>query len=231
MPSSLLSDFFSLFFPEGCHACQAPLHKQEIALCTSCSYFLPQTGYHLLPVNPVIQMFWGRVNVEAAAAYYHFHKGGKVQNMIHRLKYGGHQEIGLEIGKRYGANLKQSVLFKDCSLIVPVPLHVRKLKKRGFNQSELFGEGLSESMGLELRLNCLERESVSGTQTRQSRYSRWKNVETVFRLNNPALIEGQHVLLVDDVVTTGATLEACVRALLEARGVKVSIATMAAARA
>lgn len=230
MPGSLLNDFFSLFFPEICHSCLAPLHKQEIVLCTSCSYFLPQTGYHTHPENPVAHLFWGRVNIEAAAAYYHFHKGGRVQEMIHRLKYGGYQEIGLEIGKRYGAQLKKAKLFNGCSLIIPVPLHARKLKKRGFNQSELFGRGLAEGIGLDLRLNCLERASATTTQTRQSRFGRWKNVESVFGLKDPALIEGRHVLLVDDVVTTGATLEACANTLLKAKGVKVSIAAMAAAR-
>jgi len=224
-----LQDFMSLLFPETCNACLKPLINGEKVLCTECSYYLPVTGFHLEADNPVSRLFWGRVEVDSAATYYSFQKGSRVQHLIHRLKYKGVTEIGFEIGKRYGADLKQSELFREISLILPVPLHDRKLKKRGFNQSDYFAAGLAHSMGIPWSSSVLKRVNATETQTRKSRFNRWKNVESVFAVSDSAMLSGKHVLLVDDVVTTGATLEACAHALLEVDGVKVSIVTMAAA--
>jgi ComF family protein len=225
----LLSDLFALFFPACCHACSAPLWNGEKVICTACDYYLPATGFHNWAENPVSRLFWGRVDLASAAACYSFQKGGAVQQLMHHLKYKGYQEIGVEIGRRYGKELRQSTLFQQSDLIVPVPLHARKLKMRGFNQSECFARGLSESLGIPVNTTALIRIAATETQTRKSRFSRWKNVESGFALNPLVNLQGKHILLVDDVVTTGATLEACAGRLLEIKGIKVSIAAIAVA--
>ncbi len=225
---SFLLDFVSLFYPECCHACSTPLNKGEKILCTYCHYKLPLTNFHKQASNQVSRLFWGRQPIEAATACYTFQKGGAIQHLIFQFKYKGYPEIGIEIGRRYGIELRQAPLFRNLDLILPVPLHFRKQKIRGFNQSACFGEGLSQSLGIPQNKTCLQRIQPTESQTRKSRFSRWKNVETVFTLSQPEEIAGKHILLVDDVVTTGATLEACAKLLLEVEGTKVSIVAIAA---
>ena len=220
-------NFISLIFPKICFACGRSLYHGEECICTYCRYHLPKTDYHLDPENPIAKLFWGRVSIHAATSYYSFSKGGKVQHLIHQMKYKGHKEIGNSIGKFLGAELKQSELFNSVNTIVPVPLHPDKLKKRGYNQSNFLAEGLSKSMFAEADLKSLRRVFYTESQTRKKRYARWQNVETVFEIADKKQLEGKHILLVDDVVTTGATLEACAQKILEIPGTKVSIATMA----
>ena len=177
--------------------------------------------------NPVIKLFWGRTSIFSASSMYSFNKGSKVQHLIHQLKYRGKKEIGVSLGKHYGNELKTAPLFSTASIIVPVPLHSKKLKKRGYNQSETFAQGLAESMRAENPSDVLIRTFASETQTKKSRFARWKNVEEIFKVASPEKITGKHVLLVDDVVTTGATLEACANKILEVPGTKVSVAAIA----
>ena len=177
--------------------------------------------------NPIAKIFWGRVNIHSAGAFYGFNKGGKVQHLIHQLKYKGKKDIGVTVGKWYGYDLRRHPSFNTVNMIIPVPLHSKKEKKRGYNQSRFFAEGLAQSMNVEANFTTLIRALESETQTKKSRLNRWKNVETVFQLLNTTKIEGKHILLVDDVVTTGATLEACAQTLLQVPGVKVSVATIA----
>jgi ComF family protein len=226
---TLVSDFISLFYPLLCNACQNPLQSGEKEICTSCSYELPRTDYHLRADNPVMRLFWGRAEVFAASACYSFQKGEGVQRMLHRLKYKGQTGLGIEIGRRFGAELKYDPLFRLCDVIIPVPLHSRRLKMRGYNQSELFARGLSVSMQIPVDITSLQRVASSESQTRKSRFNRWKNVEDVFRLGHATALEGKHVLLVDDVITTGATLEACFKALSQTSNVAISIAAIALA--
>lgn len=223
----MLNDFLSLIFPKVCAACGKSVFKYEESICAYCLYHLPRTNFHLYPDNPVIKLFWGRTNVSAASSLYLFNKGSKVQHLIHQLKYRGKKEIGISIGKYYGKELKNAPLFSSASVIVPVPLHARKLKKRGYNQSEAFARGIATSMNAELPDNILIRTHASGTQTRRSRFERWKNVESIFKVTAPEKIQGKHILLVDDVITTGSTLEACAEKILEVPGTRVSIATIA----
>lgn len=176
-----------------------------------------------------MQNFWGRVQVHAVAACYFFDKGEKVQRLLHRLKYEGCKEVGIRIGELYGPELKTSALFDTVDLIIPVPLHASKEKKRGYNQSLTFAQGLSKSMEVELDNALLYRTKASSTQTRKSRFSRWENVNSLFRLDPTKDIRNKHILVVDDVITTGATLEACIIELLKTEGVKVSVATIACA--
>lgn len=223
----MLNDFRSLIFPKVCYACGKSLFKSEECICTHCLYHLPKTNFHLYGDNPVIKLFWGRANIFSASALYLFSKGSKVQHLIHQLKYRGKKEIGTSLGKYYGRDLKISPLFSSVNIIMPVPLHHKKLKKRGYNQSETFASGLAKSIKAECVSTILIRARSSETQTRKTRFARWKNVEDVFKVTVPEKIEGKHILLVDDVVTTGATLEACANKLLEVPGTKVSVTAIA----
>ena len=165
--------------------------------------------------------------MQAAAAYYYFSKGEKVQHLIHRLKYDGHKEVGYFVGEAYGMELKQTEHFSTSELVVPVPLHADKLQKRGFNQSDFFGQGLSNALNIPFSADALKRNLATETQTRKHRYERFENVDRVFEINKPHLVKGKHVLLVDDVITTGSTLTACAEAILELPETKVSIVAMA----
>jgi ComF family protein len=223
----MLNDFLSLIFPKVCAACGKSLFKKEESICTYCFYHLPKTNFHLYEDNPVIKLFWGRANIFSASSLYSFSKGSKVQHLIHQLKYRGKKEIGVSLGKYYGRELKMSPLFSPVNMVIPVPLHPKKLKKRGYNQSETFAQGLAESMKAENGSEFLIRTHASETQTRKSRFARWENVEEIFKVVSPEKIQGKHILLVDDVVTTGSTLEACANKILEVPDTKVSVATIA----
>lgn len=223
----LLHDFLGLFYPNLCLACGRNLPSQEELICVSCEFRLPETRFHQHRENPFTERFWGRIPLESGAAQYHFVKGGKVQRLIHRLKYDQKQEIGIYLGRRYGRQLLESPWFADIDLIVPIPLHPRKEHQRGYNQSALFARGLSEGMGKPWLANALQRYYFTETQTRKSRMERFGNVEEAFLIGRPETIRGRHILLVDDVITTGATLEACGGKILEIPGTRLSMATIA----
>jgi ComF family protein len=226
MMAEMLHDFAGLIYPDLCMTCDNPLMKQERLLCTNCLIELPRTHYHLVNGNPVEQIFWGRVSVEKATAYFIFQKGSRYQKLIHQLKYKGAIEVGHELGRWFGSELTQNSYFDAIDLIVPVPLHPRKEKKRGYNQSLMIAEGLSLSLKKPIEKKTLYRKEYSETQTRKGRYDRWENVNSLFAVRNETTISGKHLLLVDDIITTGATLEACVTVLLKIPDVKVSIATL-----
>lgn len=227
--AELAEDLFSLVYPLVCMACGKALFRNEEVICTHCRYHLPRTGYHLFPENPVHKLFWGRVNIGMASSCFLFTKGGAVQEMVHQLKYNTQTDVGIVLGKLYGSELKESPFFKGIDVIVPVPLHPKKLRKRGYNQCDFFAHGLSSSLDVPADTVNFRRVVATGTQTRRSRFDRWKNVEYVFSAQQPQLLQGKHILLVDDVVTTGATLEACAQQLLAIPGTRVSIATIACA--
>ena len=222
-------DFVSLIYPNICMACNFSLTKGEECICTKCRYQLPQTNYHLQYDNPLEKYFWGRITVKKVAAYYYFNKGTNVQRLLHRLKYEGRREIGVNIGKLYGHKLKDVDSFKDIDAVIPVPLHPAKQKKRGYNQSESFAEGLADSLQSKVITNCVIRENESDTQTRKNRFYRWENVSGIFKLKNFQDLTEKNLLLVDDVITTGATIEACAQVLSQISGVKINVVTIACA--
>lgn len=224
----MINDFFNLIFPKTCFACNGVLFKHENVICTSCQFSLPKTNYHLNKENPLTKVFWGRVDVQNVAALYFFKKKGRVQNLLHQLKYKGAKQVGERVGELYGFDLLKSDWINTIDCIIPVPLHPKKLKKRGYNQSEYFAKGLSKSTKKYLETTVLSRNKHNDTQTKKSRFNRWENVSEIFNIKNSEQIVGKHILLVDDVVTTGATLEACVNALLKV-DCKVSIVTIASA--
>lgn len=223
------ADFVSLLFPELCQACGESLVAGENLLCLDCRYNLPFTDFHLKPDNMVAQQFWGKINLEGAYAMCYFVKGGKIQQLMHNFKYKGVQNIGHMLGNIAGEQLLKSPVFKNVDIIIPVPLHKSRLRKRGYNQSLCFAQGLSEKMGIPVDENNLVRLRATETQTHRSRFSRFENMQEVFTVINPEALRNKHILLVDDVVTTGSTLEACGSELLKATGSKLSIATIACA--
>lgn len=229
MFKQIAGDVVSLFYPRICLACGNILFRNEDILCFSCQYQLPQTGFHLEEDNPVARQFWGKINFFSAASCYYFTKGSKVQHLIHQFKYKGYKEIGTYIGHLYGPDLKKSPLFNSVTSVIPVPLHPYKLAKRGFNQAEWFAKGLAESMKTELDTTTLIRAYASETQTRKSRFSRWENVREIFKVTDVCRQAGKHVLLVDDVITTGSTLEAAGHILLCVPGIRISVASIACA--
>ena len=222
-------DFLCLFFPHLCLACERNSPPYGEHICTACRATLPESNFHLRRDNPFTEKFWGRVNVQVGTAMYLFTKESRVQNLVHQLKYKGKTEVGTALGQKLGTMLLQSPLFADVDVIVPVPLHVRKERIRGFNQSEVFGNGISETFLRPCLGKAMKRVVHSESQTRQSRESRLNTVGEVFEVAKPKLLEGKHILLVDDVLTTGATLETCASRLLEVPGTKVSMATIAIA--
>jgi ComF family protein len=228
---SVLSDFVSLIFPRTCLACVEPLTRGEDHICTACRAQLPYTDYHKLPEkeNPLARRFWGKVPVRHALSYLRFLRHGRVQHLLHQLKYQGQRDVGLVLGRWYGTELAEAGLAPDFDLIVPVPLHPRKLAKRGFNQSDTFAEGLAVGLAVPWSSEALRRTAHTDSQTRKNRTERWLNVATIFEVADPAVVAGKKVLIVDDVLTTGATLEACAAVLLAAGCAEVSIATIACA--
>lgn len=223
----IFRDVASLVFPNLCLACEQPLSTGEKMLCLPCQLTLPKTNYHLQHHNPVEKHFWGRVHIQAATAFYHFIKQTRVQHMIHQLKYKGRTDIGIHLGKLFGYQLQESEFYKSAEIITSVPLHKLKLYKRGYNQSDLLCEGLSEVLHVPFVNNVLVRNTYTQTQTKKSRVERWKNVDSIFSVLHPEKIIGKHVLLIDDVITTGSTLEACANEILRIEGTKVSIAALA----
>ncbi len=223
----MIKDFIALFFPEICFACDEALFHKEEFICTKCQFSLPKTNYHQEQHNEVSKLFWGRANIETGASYYYFNKGTKVQNLMHQLKYKGQSALGRFLGKHYGKELMNSTLYQKVDIIIPIPLHKSKLKRRGFNQSDSFAEGLSESMGVEWQSGLLVRNIATTTQTKKTRFKRWENVDSIFEVTNPLSLAGKHILLVDDVVTTGSTLESAAQTLLKVSNTRVSIVTIA----
>jgi len=176
------------------------------------------------------EMFWGRIRLTQAVAWFYFRKGSIYQDVLHKLKYNDRPDIGFLLGRQYGFELNRSTGFIRPDLLIPVPLHPRKLRKRGYNQSMAIAGGLSAGLGIPLSGKALTRPNATSTQTRKSRYERYLNVTGKFRVTEPGLVENKHILLIDDVITTGATLEACAEELVRIPGVTVSVVALAWAR-
>lgn len=227
LSQTYLADFVALLFPRLCPACGESLVASEHVICTECRFNLPLTNFHLQPDNIVARQFWGKVKLEAAYTLYYFAKGGKVQNLVHHFKYRGMPQIGVLLGNIAGAQLAKNDIFKTVDVIIPVPLHKKRLKQRGYNQSACFAKGIAEKLAAIVDENSLARIRATETQTHRSRFSRFENMQEVFGVTEPERLINKHVLLVDDIITTGSTLEACAVQLLKIEGLKLSIATIA----
>ena len=225
---SLLKDVFNFVLPDLCSACGIPLVRGERVICMQCRYDLPRTRFDSHTDNPVARLFWGRVPIENASSYFRYQRGSRYQALIHDLKYRERKDIGLELGRLMGIELRDTA-FAGTDLIIPVPLHRSKQLRRGYNQCDPICVGLSDSLDIPFFRNLLVKSMRSSSQTDKSRFMRWMNVEGIFRVKHPERLKGKHVLLADDVVTTGSTLEACANAILEVEGTRVSVATLAVA--
>lgn len=224
----ILEDFISLFFPRYCTGCEEALVKGEELVCTRCMLEMPRSNYHLEVENPFYQKLRGRLPIRYVMSLFRFVKTGKVQNILHALKYKDQPELGRMLGKVYGNDLLRAGYHDKFDLIIPVPLHPVKKRRRGYNQSEEFGQGIAELMNIECSDAILKRVAMTETQTRKSRLKRWENVKDVFAIEDPEKVNKKRVLLIDDVVTTGATLEAAGSVLLNGGCGELSIACIAA---
>jgi len=222
-----LKDIVYIFFPKVCLCCKEHLTNNEATICIKCRHDLPLTNFSVEANNLVEKSFYGRILVENATALFYFLKKGKVQQLIHELKYNKQQQVGNFIGNWLGDEIIESNRFKNIDYIVPVPLHRKKLKTRGYNQVTTFGESLAKKLTIEFNNNFLIKISSTKTQTKKLRLDRWKNVQELFIVQNKIDLENKHILLIDDIITTGATLEACSNAFNNIKGLKISIACMA----
>lgn len=224
------SDLFGLFYPSICLACSQKLLRGEEIICFRCIGEMPQTNHWTQPDNKLMKRFQGRVDLQSAAAFLHFKKGNAVQHLLHELKYRKRQEVGEYIGKMFGKKLKEeNSIVQNIDLIIPVPLHWKKLKTRGYNQCDPFAQGLAETMNIPWSSTALIRNNENISQTKKKRFDRWGNVAEIFSVSDEEQLKGKHILLVDDVVTTGATAEACLQTVLKTPDCKVSFAAIAAA--
>lgn len=223
----LLKEIAHIFYPDVCLGCQSHLTTNENTICINCRHQLPLTNFSNEPNNLVEKTFYGRVKINEATALFYFFKKGSVQELIHNLKYRNQQQVGTILGEWLGDDMLQSNRFKDLDFIIPVPLHRKKLKKRGYNQVKTFGESLSKKLETPFNETILKRVSSTNTQTKRLRLDRWKNVHELFLVEHPSEMENKHILLIDDIITTGATLEACCKAFENSKNIKISIACMA----
>lgn len=218
-----LSGLSALVFPSLCKGCGTSLGTSQMALCRVCESGLPRTYFEKVPKNPVEQIFWGRTRLEFASSIFFYRKGELLQNLIHQLKYRGGRSNGTCLGKTAGRLLVQESMHEKFDLLLPVPLHYKKRKMRGYNQSEIIGEGISSVTQIPMDKTSVIRTVHSESQTRRSRYQRWQNVEGIFKVIHPEMIENKHLLIVDDVITTGSTIEALYSALKVVPDVRVSV--------
>jgi ComF family protein len=223
----IIHDFVCLFYPRYCLACHEALVKGELNVCTSCMLHLPRTNFHKTPNNVLFTKLQGRMQLDHAFSFLLFIKDGRVQRLLHELKYNNRPELAVELGRVYGEELLPHHIQNSIDLIIPVPLHASKLRKRGYNQSEAFAQGLSDSLQRSVNATCLERVLKTETQTRKSKLMRWENVREVFSVRDNGEVKGKRILLVDDVITTGATIEACAMELSAAGATSISVASIA----
>lgn len=213
--------------PHVCACCGSDLPMQNRPICLQCSLELPCTAFENLPNNPVEKIFWGRLPLQNACSHFYFTKDSALQSLLHQLKYKGREDIGVYLGREMGEALSKSPRFAGIDALVPLPLHPSRERKRGYNQALLLCEGISEQTGWPVLKNSIKRKEATRTQTQMNRLERWENMEGMFEINKPESIQNLHLLLIDDVITTGATLEAAGAALLKVKGCQLTVASLA----
>ncbi|MBL7723192.1 MAG: ComF family protein [Chitinophagaceae bacterium] len=224
-PKEIKDAILHLLFPHICTGCGSDILHEESVLCMKCIDAMPETNFELHPNNPVEKTFWGRLPLTGATAQFYFTKESLMQHLMHQFKYKGNKELGMQLGKIMGEQLKKSGRF-EVDALVPLPLFPAKEKRRGYNQATILCEGMAEAMKIPVLNKIISRPQHTETQTKKGRIERWKNMEGKFILSDADAIKNMHLLLVDDVVTTGATLEACGNELLKAENVRLSLATL-----
>ncbi|MEO7307821.1 MAG: phosphoribosyltransferase family protein [Ferruginibacter sp.] len=224
---NIVGSTLHLFYPHTCTGCGSDLLGEDNMLCLKCIHQLPHTNFAGIPNNPIEKYFWGRILLTSAYSQFYFSKEFLIQHLIHELKYRGNTNIGFYLGEIMGKTLLNSNRFSNIEALIPLPLYADKEHKRGYNQATVICNGMSSVMNIPVLHGAIIRQHATETQTRKHRTERWENVKSSFKLSNEHALSGKHVLLVDDVVTTGATLEACGNSILQAENVKLSIATLA----
>src|SRR5215831_15819311 len=225
----LKSSILHILFPHVCGGCGIDIIDDESSLCMKCIAGLPETNFHLHADNPVEKIFWGRLPVMCATAQYYFTKESLMQRLMHQLKYKGNKELGKQLGRLMGYDLQRTTRFTNVDALIPLPLFPAREKQRGYNQAAILCEGIAEIMNVEILKNTIRRIQPTDSQTKKGRLERWENMQGKFELVQPERIRNKHVLVVDDVITTGATLEACGLELLKVVHARVSIATLCVA--
>ncbi len=224
---NIFTDALYLFYPHICLGCGSDIIDKKNLLCLYCINELPHTNFALHENNPVEKIFTGRIKIKAAHSEFYFSKGQLVQHLIHQLKYKNNKEIGYYLGELMGNSLLRSNRFSNIDYLIPLPLFADKEFKRGYNQAEIICQGIHISTQIPVMLNNVVRRRSTETQTRKHRTERWENVEGSFTIMNPATLKGKNLLLVDDVITTGATLEACGQVILRVPDTSISFASLA----
>ncbi len=225
---TLLHDLADLFFPRLCPICQQALNREEKGICTDCLHRLPRTNYHLDACSPMAQLFAGKLPIERCAAYLLFTTPGDVRTLIHHIKYHDGKQCGETLGYLYANELKSSDFFDGIDALIPVPLHPSKERKRGYNQSEWIARGIHRATGIPLCTDILYHITNPRSQTRKGIYQRWLDTRTAYQADISSIHPDSHILLIDDVITTGSTLLACAQAL-HGQGLRhISCLTLAA---
>lgn len=225
--AKILNDINNILLPLVCFGCNAQLSRGESILCTVCRHELPLTDYNFTDENTVDLIFYGRIPIKKAASFVFFTKNGVVKNLLHHLKYNNHKQIGSFFGDWYGTLLENEEVLQNVDIVVPVPLHQKKIKKRGYNQVALFAKSIAVYINAEYRDDVLIKTINTKTQTKKDRQLRWENTKEVFRLNTSSKLNCKHILLVDDVITTGATIEACAKKLHQIGNIDISVLSIA----
>lgn len=222
------NSFLHLLFPHVCTGCGSDILSENNDLCLRCIHSMPETNFELYPNNPVEKLFWGRLPLAGATAQFYFTKESLMQDLMHRFKYKSNKDLGFQLGKIMGEQIRRSGRF-EADALIPLPLFPAKEKRRGYNQATILCEGMAEAMNIPVLDKIITRPQHTETQTKKGRIERWKNMEGKFVLTDAAAVKNKHLLLVDDVITTGATLEACGNELLKAENVKLSVVTLCVA--
>ncbi|GAB1308696.1 ComF family protein [Urechidicola sp. KH5] len=224
---TIAKNIVALFFPKLCYSCEQTLMKSELLICTNCRNEVPLTNFSNCTGNLIEKRLYGIFELQEATALFFFHKNHIVQKVIHQLKYRGHENIGDLLGNWLGYEMLKSNRFKTIDVIVPVPLHPAKLKKRGYNQLTLFCKALSKLLNAPINTSTLIKTKQRVSQTKRTKFNRWENADKQFEITNTSELRGMHVLLIDDIITTGATITNCANALFKISEIKLSIAVMA----
>lgn len=222
-----LKDFVELFYPKFCASCEEALNSAEQSICISCKFQYKRALFHDNPENEIEKRFWGKASLSGCTSYAQYIKDGLLQKAIYELKYKGNTQVGLELGKELGYQLKASKRFADMDIILPVPLHKLKKRRRGFNQCDFIAQGVSEAMNCEWSDKYLKRVKFNVSQTGKNTFNRHGNTKSIFQARQEEYLEDKKVLIVDDVITTGATMESCAHALKHIKGIKLYLASIA----
>jgi ComF family protein len=223
---SSVTDFVHLFFPHVCTGCGSDVLNNSHQLCLRCLSELPVTNFFSQPGNPVEKKFYGRLPVRNAGSGFFFTKDSIIETLVYELKYKGNKDIGFYLGQLVGKFLAENNRFEEADMLIPLPLNAKRHKKRGYNQASALCNGIASVWKIPVMENAVIRKVNTETQTHRGRITRWENMEGVFAVAEPSIIQDKHILLVDDIITTGASLEACGSEILKVPGTALSIATL-----